>query len=328
LMLIFLLLGLRHGVMSTTADDPDGPVLLCSLLAVFLALGLAGWCNFFYGWNFAQTSMTLLVPFMTVGCIVVLFFGKHWKPQPLTTDLNEQVLMASAALTLAILVLSAVATAASTRLGQVMTIVVCCGVFLMALLSNHLIGRKVFENKPLSSIAAIRLEDPTKPYNEPGQTMTIVFATPANEPPPVKSTVFYSPSPSGFPMLNEDAAPFQGNLDDVNDILGPGAAPSLIVAQAERQSITVRATGNAPLRASREPMPGDYVFTQPTGVNVPAMLAWVAIPNMQIFWLLDAVTQNRSIPGAYVILVGLYAACEIGVFLSLGVIMFQRRDVG
>ena len=41
----------------------------------------------------------------------------------------------------AILVLAAVATAASTRLGQVMTIVVCAGVLFGSMLSNYFIGR-------------------------------------------------------------------------------------------------------------------------------------------------------------------------------------------
>jgi hypothetical protein len=79
---------------------------------------------------------------------------------------------------------------------------------------------------------------------------------------------------------------------------------------------------------SRGPERGDYVFNQPTRINRAAMVAWVAIPNMQLFWLLDAVTQNRVIPGGYLLFVGLYAVCQIGAFLSLGVMLFQRRDVG
>jgi ABC-type transport system involved in multi-copper enzyme maturation permease subunit len=327
-MLIFLMLGLRHGVMSTTADDLDGPVLLFGIGAVALAAGLGAWCNFFYGWNFAQTTMSLLVPFMVVAYLLVLLFAKHWKVQPLAHDFNIQVVYASAALGLAILVLASVATAASTRLGQVMTIVVCCGVFLMALLSNHMIGRHVFANQPLGTIAFIVPADPTKGFNEPGQVSTITLAQPMNEPPRPNDLFYYSPSPSGFPMVNKDLEPFHGDIRQANDVMGPEAPASIVVMEADRQTIKVRATGNQPVRIGRPPEFADYAFNTPTAINKAALVAWAAVPNMQLFWLLDAVTQNRAIPGQYLTFVGLYAVFQIGVFLALGVILFQRRDVG
>src|SRR5262245_42113335 len=54
IMLVFLMMAVRHGVMSTAADEVDGPVLLFSLGGVAVALCLAAWCNFFYGWSFPQ----------------------------------------------------------------------------------------------------------------------------------------------------------------------------------------------------------------------------------------------------------------------------------
>jgi uncharacterized membrane protein YidH (DUF202 family) len=49
---------------------------------------------------------------------------------------------------------------------------------------------------------------------------------------------------------------------------------------------------------------------------------------MQSFWLLDAITQNQPIPLTHVLLVYAYGLCQIVVFLSLAVILFQGRDVG
>lgn len=327
-MLIFLLLGVRHGVMSTTADDLDGPVLVFGLLGVFIPVALGAWCNYFYGWNFAQTAMSLLVPFMVAAYVGVLFFAKHWKVQSPLVDLNDQVFMASVTLGLAILVLSAVATAASTRLGQVMTIVVCCGAFIMSLLSNHLIGKYVFTNTPFGVVGAVALADTEKAFNTPGQTLTIALTQPTNAPPPTLSTLYYSPSPSGFPMLNENVQPFTGDLQNINTIVGRDATDSMVVAQSERQVVKVRVAGRAPLSIAREPIPGDYLFTRPTHTNIPALVAWVSIPNLQLFWLLDAVTQNRTIPLPYVIMCAIYAGLLIVAFLSLGVMLFQRRDVG
>jgi ABC-2 type transport system permease protein len=327
-MLVFLMLGIRHGVMSTTADELDGPVLCIGVLSVFLALALGGWCNFFYGWNFAQTAMSLLIPFSIASYVLVLLFDKNWKVQPLSTDFNAEVMLASAALTMAILVLTAVATAASTRLGQVMTIVVCCGVFLMALLSNHLIGRKVFQNNPLGKVEEIRYTESDLAMNEPGQVMTLKLLSPLNTLPAPKTTLYYSPSPSGFPMLNRDAAPFTGDLTKANDTKGRDVPPSLVVVECDRQSLKAMTVGGKPLPVIRPISEGDYVFLERTQINRPAMVAWTVIPNMQLFWLLDAVTQNRAIPVQYVLMAGVYALAEIGVFLSLAVILFQRRDVG
>ncbi len=36
----------------TTADDLDGPVILFTLLAVGISLGVGVWARFFYGWSF------------------------------------------------------------------------------------------------------------------------------------------------------------------------------------------------------------------------------------------------------------------------------------
>ena len=66
----------------------------------------------------------------------------------------------------------------------------------------------------------------------------------------------------------------------------------------------------------------------PTRVRPVLLAAWSAAPNVQVFWLLDAVTQNRLIPASHVLLVALYGVNEIVIFLAVGVLLFQRREVG
>jgi len=331
IMLVFLLMGIRHGVMSTAADQLDGPVLAFTLGGVGLAVLLAAWCNFFYGWNFPQTAVLLLLPLMLAAYAGVLFFAKGWKIQSPTVDLKDQVLVACAALTLAILVLTAVATAASVRLGQVMTIVVCLGVFLAALLSNHLVGRRVFSNTPLGVVREAIPEDASKPtFAEAGDTYLLNLVSPADAPPAPRSALYYSATPNGYPMMTLDSSygAFTGDLANPNDLLGPTAAPSIIVVESTRQSVTVRNVGATPIPVARPPQKGDYLFTQPTRINAPALAVWGAVPNLQFFWLLDAVSQNRPVPLRYLAMAAAYAAAQIGVFLSIAVLVFQRRDVG
>lgn len=118
-MLLFLLLAIRHEVMQTAADNVDGPVLVFGFGALFLTIIIAAWCNYFYSWNFPQTVVVTILPMTLLAFLIVLCISKEWMPQPIATDFKPQVTLACACLILAILVLCAIAVAASTRLGQV-----------------------------------------------------------------------------------------------------------------------------------------------------------------------------------------------------------------
>ena len=110
-------------------------------------------------------------------------------------------------------------------------------------------------------------------------------------------------------------------------MLGPGAPSSLIVTESTGQLLRIRNIGQVGVTLYRPPEVGDFVFASPTTTNKAAMVAWGAIPNMQYFWLLDAVSQNRAVPGSYVASAAAYSLCQITAFLSLAVVLFQRRDV-
>ncbi|MBX3357803.1 MAG: ABC transporter permease subunit [Phycisphaeraceae bacterium] len=340
-MLMFLQMAIRHGVLSTASDELDGPVLLFTFLAVFIAFAVGIWCNFFYGWVFTQTATLLLCPLMLVAWVCVLVVSPKWQIQPIATSFKLQITMASIAVVLAQLVLAAIATAASSRLGQVMTIVVCAGVFMLGLLSNHLFGRLAYRNEWVGRIDQVF---PTKARDEgltePGMSYMVALQ---NEP---KQTIkpgdcfFYSPSPNGIPMLTRSFPPFKGDVAERSELLSPTVPPSLIVTEVKGKQVTVmRAGGAGPLFQGeggasglfitpRPPARLDYVFLRETQVNVPALVVWGLVPNVQFFWLLDAVTQNQPIPWSHIGLVALYAAAQIGVFLSVAVIFFQRREVG
>lgn len=327
IMLTALLLGLRHGVMSTAADDPDGPVILFGLSAVALSLGLAVWGNFMYGWYFSQTCMLVLMPAIVVAYLLVLAVDKHWDFQPLTKDFKPQVTTACAALAMAVMVLTAAATAVSTRLGQVMTIVVCAGIFLLGLLSNHLFGRRAFSNDAIGVIAAVQpLSGADEGLATSGATYTVALDVMPRTVIAPGSSFRYGPSPSGFPLFSPDFDPFEGDPARVDQLFA--ADPALIIAEASGRMLTVRNIGREPVPVTRPPEPGDFVFTEQTRINPAFLAVWGIVPNMQFFWFLDAVSQNRPVPAAHLALAGAYAAAQIGAFLALGVVLFQRRDVG
>jgi hypothetical protein len=327
-MLIFLLMGIRHGVMSNASDDIDGPVVLFTFLAIFLAILIAAWCNFFYGWYFSQTCMVLLLPGMILAYVLVLLVSKKWQFQHLQDDFKPQITYACYALTMALLVLTAVATAVSTRLGQVMTIVVCAGFFVFGLLTNHIIGRHVFHNSPVASIFSATADDLTRPFWEKaGDGATITFQNPPSAPMRPGDTFYYGANPNGFPMSVTATPKFQGDVTRDTDLLGDDVPPALVVVSHEGRTVKVRKAGNTP-NVINPPQVRDYVFLEPTEVNYPALALWSLVPNMQYFWLVDAVSQNQPIPPRHLAMLTLYAAGQIGAFLCLGVVLFQRRDVG
>jgi ABC-type transport system involved in multi-copper enzyme maturation permease subunit len=327
-MLIFLLMGIRHGVMSTAADDLDGPVLVFTSLAVALALGVGVWCNFFYGWYFSQTFVVLLAPAMLVAYILVLLLSKTWHFQPLHTDFKTQISFACLGLVAAMMVLTAVATAVSTRLGQVMTIVACSGVFLFGLLSNYFIGRYAFSNDPLGRVMEAAPLDPNQEgWPEPGSVYKVTLYSPPTARLQPGDPFYFAPAPDGFPMNLPRFAPFSGDLSRGQDLMNPDTR-GLAVQSVNGAEIRVVRFGGAPLGITRPPEKNDYAFRAPSRINVAALGVWSIVPNMHYFWLVDAVSQNQPIPPRHMALVGGYALCQVAAFLALGVVLFQKRDVG
>lgn len=329
LMVLFLMIAIRHGVMTTAADELKYPVLVFSGIALALSLGLGAWLNYFYGWNFPQTALLLLLPFTIVAYLGVLLFNDHWQVQDLHTAFKPQVLTACCALILAILVLAAVATAASTRLGQVMTIILCLGVFVASLLSNFFVGRFVFSNDPVGVIRAVEEADSSKSFTTDHSPVTITLERPLPRPVAPGTAVYYGPSPNGFPLHTPSGySDFKGNIEEANELFAPSQPAGLIATAAQSDRMTLRTMGGEPLDVVRSPRRGDYVFTQPTKTSYPRLAAWGVVPNLQYFWLLDAVSQNRPVPRSYLILASTYSLVQVTAFLSLAVMLFQRRDVG
>ena len=53
-----------------------------------------------------------------------------------------------------------------------------------------------------------------------------------------------------------------------------------------------------------------------------------ALPNFQVFWLSDTLTQKKAIPTEYIAWVVPYALALVTAMLALATALFQRREVG
>ncbi|MFG0283017.1 MAG: ABC transporter permease [Phycisphaerales bacterium JB039] len=328
-MFIFLLMGVRHEVMSTAADTLDGPVIFFGFGAFFLSLALGALGNYFYGWPFPQTVLLSLAPLQVAAYLGLLVIGKDWGFQPITTDIKPQVLTGCAALMVAIMVLTAVAVTASTRLGQVMTIVTCAAVFVGGLLSNHLLGARAFQNEALGIIATAEpVDPPSREFNTAGATYRITLTDYPRQSLRPGDRLLYGPNPNGFSLASGSFGPFAGNVEAPRTMLGDGVPPAIIITEIDGAEMRIRNIGEAPVAVRRPPRRDDYIFGQPTRINPLAAAAWAIIPNMHFFWLLDPISQNRPVPAEHLGMLVAYGATQIGAILALGIALFQRRDVG
>jgi ABC-2 type transport system permease protein len=139
------LLAVRHRVQAGVRmeDTFDLPVLVFSLLFGGLALLVAGLANYLYRRPFPSTFAVSLAVALTAALGIVWCVSRDWAFQNPRVEWDPQLMIALGLVFEAVLVLAAVAIAASTRLGQVMTLVVCLGVFLVGLVSEYFLGTVV-----------------------------------------------------------------------------------------------------------------------------------------------------------------------------------------
>jgi ABC-2 type transport system permease protein len=150
---VVFLLTVRHKVMSTASDQFDMPVWVCGggLAVVAFIVATAG--NYFYRWVFTSSLVLWLASLLSLGFVMVLMLQKNtfqtenawFVIQPITSEFHEggafahgQIFIGLLMIFEAVLILVAIAIAASTRLGQVMTLTLCTGAFVLGLISGYI----------------------------------------------------------------------------------------------------------------------------------------------------------------------------------------------
>jgi len=144
---VFLLVE-HHGTIQTARDPIHLPVITFGVSAAVIGITIGLWCNYFYGKVFGSTVIVVTTPLLLIAYIFSLMFAHDFSPLNSAEiagnmQLQWQFWYAIISMSMAILVLTAVALAASTRLSQVMTLATTLGVFLVGMLSDWFIGRRI-----------------------------------------------------------------------------------------------------------------------------------------------------------------------------------------
>jgi ABC-type transport system involved in multi-copper enzyme maturation permease subunit len=132
-----------HGTMPTVSTPYHFPVLTLGIGAAVAAVAAAAWCNYFYGWSFPAAVLGFGAPLLAVAYLVCTVFGKDWTPVPPWTQFRGQLWIAIGLMWLGLCVLASIAVATSTRFGQVVTLGVTFGCFLLGLMSDWLLARPI-----------------------------------------------------------------------------------------------------------------------------------------------------------------------------------------
>ena len=72
----------------------------------------------------------------------------------------------------------------------------------------------------------------------------------------------------------------------------------------------------------------DYAFGRFAETHLWAKIGRFIVPNLQIFWISDAIYEGHDVPVKYLLIGASYALCYTGAILALAVALFQRRQVG
>jgi len=151
------LLTVRHRVVSEQHDlsGLDGPVVVFGLLAVAAAVGVGAAANYLNGRPFGSTFFLVQALTATAAMAVVACLDRDWRLQSPLVEWNPQLTIAIFFLFLATLILAALAIAASTRLGSVMTLMTSGVVLLAGLISEYFLGGIVAGSTPASPWARL-----------------------------------------------------------------------------------------------------------------------------------------------------------------------------
>ena len=72
----------------------------------------------------------------------------------------------------------------------------------------------------------------------------------------------------------------------------------------------------------------DYTFGRFAETHIWAKIGRFLVPNLQIFWISDAIYEGSQVPLKYIVITASYALCYAIAILSIAIAVFQRRQVG
>jgi hypothetical protein len=110
--------------------------------SVVAAVLIAAVANFLHGRDFPTTAIATAAPLLTLSVLLIGKLDEHWEVIPFGSNyVGGQVIIAAYLVMLVVVITAAVALAASTRFGQLMTLVICVGMLALGIISDYAFGQ-------------------------------------------------------------------------------------------------------------------------------------------------------------------------------------------
>ena len=71
----------------------------------------------------------------------------------------------------------------------------------------------------------------------------------------------------------------------------------------------------------------DYTFGRFAETHLWAKIGKYLVPNLQIFWISDAIYEGSTVPLKYILITASYSLCYTVAIIALAIAVFQRRQV-
>ncbi|MFA6931160.1 MAG: ABC transporter permease subunit [Lentisphaeria bacterium] len=319
--------------------------------SIALAFILAAIYNYITRASFPMAAILALTVLMPLVAVFAHFLPYNGERIGLSAALVPALLL----IVFSVWAMGSLATALSTRLNLVSNLLLCSVLFILGLMSDYLIGRNSLEKwddapakgktalwmssytfAPTELAAVGRWEKPEKV--DQGEAF-IVWSS--------------KPNPTALPsnLGKNPTAVWNDREDWKNDLAElPERAIKMATYNAETQnwdekivtqernqvpasakgmdaaftSYVFRRTDNPP----RMPSGGTYLYPYPKKGSWVATALYAAVPNWQLFWMADALSNKLTVPYSYVILGGAYSIVMNIMLMLLAVILFWEREVG
>ncbi|MFO0972347.1 MAG: hypothetical protein U1A27_02755 [Phycisphaerae bacterium] len=283
---IALLMTVRHGVLQTASDSSDPTVLVLGPGVVLLMLVAAAVLNYLFDWKYLPTAVGLIAPALVISMTILFFIDRDWTVSRYRT-VQENVRLPAEILPL-----------------------------------DKLAGIVEFESYD---------QQPPRPGVD-GRLVRHNWKGPITD---EERTQLRDLSPDESWHQRIDWLVVESRKITTPDLLKASFLVFLAVlilcavALAASTRLAIVPTLLLCVVALCAGLVTDH-FLQPLDVAgaLWAKVAYRVLPNFQLLWMIDALSDDRVIPWSYVAGVAGYTAAQLAALVALAAALFETREVG
>jgi hypothetical protein len=277
---------MRHGVLQMASESSDVTVLVMGPGLMLLVMLVSLVLNYVYDWRFLPTMVSLCLPVLTLGTIVLLIVDRDWKLQSYET--KQEI------------------------------------VKLPAEISDPAQFKGIISFRPAPGEAFLP--------GHKGDLVRSQWKGPITEAELdyLNSLVDSIPWRSAIGFLADESRKTQGTEIFKSSLLILCALAVLVaIAIAASTRLGLMSTFLICLVALAIGLSADQAIRPLAESGVGwARAAYALVPNFQVFWMIDALSDDRVIPWSYLRTATAYAALYSAGIIAMAMAMFETREVG